>query len=602
MAMSEHMESPSDLPAMLTFYETAKMALAEARTVDETKKIRNKAERMAFAARQAKDRDLIADATEIQSRAERRLGELLLEAKRTGQLHKGGRPSKKAEAAATAAAEQVSLEEAGISWKLSSKAQKLAEFPADQFESVLKSNREKIKSGAAVVVNPTRDLNTQDKQIRRAIKEHELASRQKDLPAEIFGLIMEDPEWQFDTWSELGKDRAADNHYPTSTLEAIKARPVGKLAADDSVYFLWATVPMLPQALELMAARGFVYKTHFIWDKIVAGTGYWNRNRHELLLVGVRGNVPAPAMGTQWESLIAAPKAVHSAKPDWAYELCEHYYPNLKKIELNARRLRSGWTAWGLEAPEEEVSAETNLTAEQARPSDLRTSDPQWSDGAARQDAHSDGLANATRQGEPADAAVDGPQPFDGGPEYPSGESGTAREAPGSTAPSDGIAGLSGDQDHSGGVAARPVDPVPPQDGTQSAPPPLPSGLSSGPDQPPVAATPETDGGALPAVVPGAGEGDEKLALPLSGSGPGQPLPHSQVAGDALTREQKNDIIRACYALEPFPGGAFIAERTGLSTDAVKQRARTMKLGSRARQQEAARRLIEQINEARAGA
>ena len=51
-----------------------------------------------------------------------------------------------------------------------------------------------------------------------------------------------------------------------------------------------------------MAAWGFTYKTHFVWVKDKIGTGYWNRNKHELLLVGTRGDVPAPAMGTQFES------------------------------------------------------------------------------------------------------------------------------------------------------------------------------------------------------------------------------------------------------------------------------------------------------------
>jgi hypothetical protein len=81
------------------------------------------------------------------------------------------------------------------------------------------------------------------------------------------------------------------------------------------VLFLWATVPMLPHALEVMAASGFSYKSSFVWVKPRAGTGYWNRNQHELLLVGTKGNVPAPAAGTQWSSVIEAPTGRHSEKP-----------------------------------------------------------------------------------------------------------------------------------------------------------------------------------------------------------------------------------------------------------------------------------------------
>ena len=117
--------------------------------------------------------------------------------------------------------------------------------------------------------------------------------------------------------------------------------------------FLWATAPMLPEALEVMAAWGFEYRTNFVWAKDRAGTGYWARNQHEHLLVGVRGDVPAPAPGAQWASLIAAPVREHSRKPDEARRMIEAYYPTLPKIELFARgEARPGWDAWGMEARE----------------------------------------------------------------------------------------------------------------------------------------------------------------------------------------------------------------------------------------------------------
>jgi N6-adenosine-specific RNA methylase IME4 len=146
-------------------------------------------------------------------------------------------------------------------------------------------------------------------------------------------------------------DRAPENHYPTSPLDVIKARDVPSIAADDCVLFLWATVPMLPDALEVMAAWGFEYKTNFVWIKNRFGTGYWNRNQHELLLVGTRGDVPAPAPGTQESSVITAPRGEHSEKPEAALKLIEAYFPNLPKIELNRRGpARPGWDAWGNEA------------------------------------------------------------------------------------------------------------------------------------------------------------------------------------------------------------------------------------------------------------
>jgi N6-adenosine-specific RNA methylase IME4 len=135
-------------------------------------------------------------------------------------------------------------------------------------------------------------------------------------PDKKYGVIYADPEWRFEVYSrDTGMDRAADNHYPTIGPMRSARGPVGDIAADDCVLFLWATVPMLPDALRVMAAWGFEYKSHAIWKKDRIGTGYWFRNQHELLLVGTRGNIPAPAMGTQFESVIDAPVGKHSAKP-----------------------------------------------------------------------------------------------------------------------------------------------------------------------------------------------------------------------------------------------------------------------------------------------
>lgn len=172
-----------------------------------------------------------------------------------------------------------------------------------------------------------------------------------------FGVIYADPEWRFEPWSrDTGMDRAADNHYPTSPLDAIMARPVNAIAAHDSVLFLWATRAMLPQALTVIEAWGFAYKSACVWGKRRPGSGrgpgYIFTDESELLLYATRGQVPAPAPGTQWPSLVMADVGEHSAKPERFYELIESYFPNLPKIELNARQARAGWESWGAEAPE----------------------------------------------------------------------------------------------------------------------------------------------------------------------------------------------------------------------------------------------------------
>jgi N6-adenosine-specific RNA methylase IME4 len=201
------------------------------------------------------------------------------------------------------------------------------------------------------------------KKAQRTDREVELAAKQRALPERRYGVILADPEWQFEPYSrETGMDRSADNHYPTSPTDGIAARNVHSIAADDCVLFLWATAPMLCDALVVMKAWGFEYKTHVVWAKRREGdgrgTGYWFLGEHELLLVGTKGSPPAPAPGTQWGSVIQAPVGRHSEKPEKFITLIETLFPNLPKIELNRRGpQRPGWDAWGNEAETEIVDA-----------------------------------------------------------------------------------------------------------------------------------------------------------------------------------------------------------------------------------------------------
>jgi len=234
---------------------------------------------------------------------------------------------------------------------------KLCAQPFDRPRSKIWDARERFICGFSEIAKAGEKVSAKTalKKHERKKREHDLASKILALPQKKYGLILADPQWRFEPWSrETGMDRAADNHYPTSVLEVIKARDVPSIAADDCVLFQWATSPMLPQALEVMKAWGFAYVSGAVWVKDRIGTGYWFRNRHELLLVGTRGNVPAPAMGTQWDSVIAAAAGDHSAKPDAVLKMIEAYFPSVPKIELNCRGVpRPGWDAWGNEAAKE---------------------------------------------------------------------------------------------------------------------------------------------------------------------------------------------------------------------------------------------------------
>ena len=83
-----------------------------------------------------------------------------------------------------------------------------------------------------------------------------------------YGVIYADPPWHYRVWSQKGAGRSAEAHYPTMSMEAIKAWPVGDLAAKDCALFLWLTLPLLYEGWAVMQAWGFVYKTvAFVWVK-----------------------------------------------------------------------------------------------------------------------------------------------------------------------------------------------------------------------------------------------------------------------------------------------------------------------------------------------
>ena len=106
---------------------------------------------------------------------------------------------------------------------------------------------------------------------------------------------------------------------------------------------------MIEQSLWLMRQWGFQYKSHMVWIKPKAGLGYVFWNCHEILLYGTKGQIPAPAPGTQPDSVFYPPVGRHSEKPDIVYEMLERLYPTLPKLEMYARRARPGWDRWGLD-------------------------------------------------------------------------------------------------------------------------------------------------------------------------------------------------------------------------------------------------------------
>lgn len=139
-----------------------------------------------------------------------------------------------------------------------------------------------------------------------------------DLVGEDYEVIYADPPWQY---ADRNCNGSAEQHYRTMPLDAIKALPVSQIAADDAVLLMWATWPLMPEAMELITAWGFKYKTiGFNWIKrnrsdcgFFFGLGRWTRGNAEPCLLATRGK--PKRVGNAVSQLIFEPIGRHSAKP-----------------------------------------------------------------------------------------------------------------------------------------------------------------------------------------------------------------------------------------------------------------------------------------------
>ena len=167
-----------------------------------------------------------------------------------------------------------------------------------------------------------------------------------------YGVVYADPPWTFRTRSPKGDDRSANQHYETMTLGEIAEYRMPRLYRHCAL-FLWATDPMIPEALYVMGRWGFTYRTvAFHWIKQTKsgapslGLGYWTRANPEICLFGTRGRPTRQSRGVR--RALFAPQREHSRKPDEVYAAIEALMRG-PYIELFARHKRAGWTQEGNE-------------------------------------------------------------------------------------------------------------------------------------------------------------------------------------------------------------------------------------------------------------
>lgn len=181
-----------------------------------------------------------------------------------------------------------------------------------------------------------------------------------------FGALLVDPPWRFTNRSgKVAPEHRRLRRYATLSTPDIAALPVGTLAAPRCHLYLWTPNALLPDALEVMRAWGFAYKTNLVWYKIRKdggpdgrGVGFYFRNVTELLLFGIRGRQRTLAPGRRQVNLLMSRKQEHSRKPDSVYDLIERCSPG-PYCELFSRKRRPGWAQWGDEVDGASLHANT---------------------------------------------------------------------------------------------------------------------------------------------------------------------------------------------------------------------------------------------------
>lgn len=178
-----------------------------------------------------------------------------------------------------------------------------------------------------------------------------------------YQIIYADPPWAYDMGKSKGKwlQGVADKHYPVMNNKDICNLPIKNIADKDCILFLWATFPKLKEALEVIEAWGFEYKTiGFTWIKTRKdggirkdGVGWYTMSNAEVCLIGKKGKIKREKTGIS--QIILSPRVKHSEKPQEVRDKIVQLMGNLPRIELFARKEMQlfnkfeGWDVWGNE-------------------------------------------------------------------------------------------------------------------------------------------------------------------------------------------------------------------------------------------------------------
>lgn len=194
-------------------------------------------------------------------------------------------------------------------------------------------------------------------------------------------IIYADPPWSYKQNIKAGalKRKNGTFIYPSMGINDLcgLGPEIQRVSKKDSALFLWATMPLLAEALQLIKAWGYTYKTCFVnWVKTTKdgskpsfGVGYYTRSNAEMCLIAVKGKIASykrllpgeePRGASSMSSIVheetadtsvnfltlledsdtpvvMTPRREHSRKPDIVRLMITRLLGDLPRVELFAR-------------------------------------------------------------------------------------------------------------------------------------------------------------------------------------------------------------------------------------------------------------------------
>ena len=185
-----------------------------------------------------------------------------------------------------------------------------------------------------------------------------------EIESKKYQVIYADPPWHFNDRIRSSKKlddgkmqfRELQLHYKTMKTSEICALPIEDIAEDNAVLFMWTTDSHLHDAIKVIEAWGFKYKTiGFVWNKKtntgkqVCYMGKWTMKGSEICLLATKGKAHGLIKSHKVRQLVEAERGVHSRKPDEVRSRIVELLGDIPRVELFAREAKEGWDVWGNE-------------------------------------------------------------------------------------------------------------------------------------------------------------------------------------------------------------------------------------------------------------